>query len=98
MIGLPRRIEQGSADVLRLKKGVIGEDLFVRGTGGEKLEQIHDTKPGVTDAGPSTTLAGLHRDSVGPIHEVSLLCVGGLCQHGFQLLHPEDDFLFLVRE
>ena len=98
MIGLPGGIEQGGLDVLRLKKGVVAENLLVGGAGSEKLEQIHDAKPGAADAGTPATFAGFDGDAFEWFHGAMLLRSAGLCQRRFQLAHSAGDFPFQVRE
>ena len=76
MIGLPGGIEKGGLDVLRLKKGVVAENLLVGGAGGKKLDQIHDAKTGATDAGAPATFAGFNGDAFDWFHGAMLLRSG----------------------
>src|SRR5262249_51808673 len=56
-------------DVLFLEECVISQNFLVRGTRGEKLEQIHHPEAGAADAGTSATLTGFDRDALKWIHD-----------------------------
>ena len=98
MVGLACSVKERGGDVFRLEKWVVAQDLLMRGTGGEKLEQIHHAKAGAADTRASATFAGFDGDAFEWFHGGRLLRGGGFCEHGFQLTHPVNDFLFQVRK
>ena len=79
MVGLPRGVEEGGLDVFGLKEGVVLQDLRMRRPCGEQFEQIHDAKPGASDAWPATTFAGFYSDTFQWFHGAQLtLSVRGM--------------------
>lgn len=69
MIGLTSGVGNGGEDVVPLQERVVAEDLFERGAGGKKVQDVRDAHALPADARLAAALAGFDRD---PLEQFSL--------------------------
>ena len=68
VIQLFRRVCYARLDVLRLKVGIIGQDLSFGHPGGQQVQHVLNTDAHCPDAGPPATLSRVERDSIAKFH------------------------------
>ena len=73
MISEASGIQQSRFDVVRLQKWIVGQYFIARCAGRKQFQQVDDTKTGMADAGPSTTLLRIEPDALKKIHNLKVV-------------------------